>query len=205
MNVEPLEKYLKGDNIEIYNKIISLFPKDGWLIAGGAARQIFLNERLGSTDIDFYFSSIDSYDAQYHRLYRQIGVPHRSGNAATFYLDNTQVQLVAKIYSDTPKEIFDTYDMTCCMFAITNNLIYFTDEAREHALGKWIVLSTPIKENYIRRIGKYLRKGYCPLCMVSQGVLLDFLAYANSYESWNNTEPDAAEILDGYFGTDIRY
>ena len=50
---EPVEKYLTDNNRDLYNKlkllVVNMPP-----MAGGAARQIFTGEQLGSTDIDFW-------------------------------------------------------------------------------------------------------------------------------------------------------
>ena len=183
MFTEPLDKYLKGDNIEIYaslKRIIS-YP---FLIGGGAARQIFLNERLGSTDIDIY---TDGY--YYGKIYYWIKkntIIASTSNSYTFNIDGLKIQLIKKIQTLNPLSLFNTYDFTCCMFAVgSNGYIYYTDLAKEHALGKWLYIAN--NENYTySRIGKYLKKGYAPLCPISQSIFVEFVEYCNQYRVPND-------------------
>ncbi len=176
MLVEPLEKYLKK-NTEKYNQVRSVISEG--IIAGGAARQIFVGEEFGSTDIDFYFPNWGIEDAWNNNLYIQGYRQYHNSQKAIGY-DNifgTKCQLVKK-YSEDPQEIVNSFDLTCCMFAIKADQIYYTEEAAEHSLKKIMVFSKYEKANDpYRRVGKYLKKGFVPSCHHSQDILQEFLKY----------------------------
>jgi hypothetical protein len=174
---EPLENYIKGNNARIYNNI---FGDIGYpfIIGGGSARQIFLNEDFGSTDIDIYMI-IGNFDDIYAEFQKQGKVISSTSNAITFELnEGIKIQLIRKVYTLDPCQLFSTYDFSCCMFAIKDNYIYYTDLAKDHALNKWLYI-VHNKNINLARIGKYLLKGYTPLCLISQQIFVDFINYGN--------------------------
>jgi hypothetical protein len=175
MLVEPLEKYLKHNEARYYE--IRRVIGEG-IIAGGAARQIFLGEDFGSTDVDFYFSSRGLWDAWYRNLNRGYDRYHRSHKAAGFMVEDTKCQLIQTHFSSNPQEIFDSFDLTCCMFAIKDHELYYTEEAAEHASKKMMVFKhyDNSRDPY-KRVGKYLKKGFIPSCLHSEKILQEFLQY----------------------------
>ncbi len=189
MLVEPLEKYLK-DNRNIYETVRRYLPEG--IIAGGAARQIFLGEKFGSTDVDFYFPTWGIWNDWASNFYGQGYKRYsRTRNAEGYliFLEQIKLQLISITYSDTPQEIFDTFDFTCCMFAIKDDKLYFTEEAVEHATKKMLVVYKESNANDLyRRIGKYLRKGYFPSCPISNAALEDFLKYIDECKITKDNE-----------------
>lgn len=92
--VEELYKYLKDTNVAIYNRIREVIPEG--IIAGGAARQIFLNEPFGSTDIDFYMPTIlDRRDVS-NRLIQNYECYAETRNAVGYLIDGIKCQLIKK-------------------------------------------------------------------------------------------------------------
>ena len=176
MLVEPVDKYLK-DNREIYTQIRWNIPEG--IIAGGAARQIFLNEAFGSTDVDIYFPDFSAHGAWYTNHYRRGFEKYSNTNNASGYLiDDIKCQLVKAIYTDDPRRIFDSFDLTCCMFAIKDDQIYYTEEAAEHATKKLMVFAKESNaKNIYKRVEKYLRKGFVPSCPISMKIFLEFIQY----------------------------
>lgn len=188
MIIEPLEKYLKH-NTELYENVRRIVSEG--IIAGGAARQIFLGEQFGSTDVDFYFPTFGIFDAWSSNLCRQGYRVYSSTSKAQGYeivsLNDIKLQLIATVFSDNSQEIFDTYDFTCCMFAIKDTQIYYTEEAAEHARKKQLVLQN--KDNsrdLYNRVGKYLKKGYFPSCDTTFNVFADFIKYIDEYKIWDD-------------------
>ncbi len=209
MLVEPLEKYLKS-NTEKYNQTRRVISEG--IIAGGAARQIFLEEQFGSTDIDFYFSNWGIWDAWQNNLTRNGYSEYHSSRKARGFenIFGTKCQLIKTIYSDNPQEIFNTFDFTCCMFAIKEDHLYFTTEAAEHATNKMLVVADSSNYSY-GRIGKYIRKGFFPSCPLSSGIFDEFVKYVHECKTENflfgptwDTIPELEEKIEsifvGFFG-----
>lgn len=198
MIIEPVDKYLTNENLRLFTHITTLLPEA--IIAGGAARQIFLGEKLGSTDIDLYFPNSISYEgAALYFLNNRFKRYHRSDNAEGFYIEyegQNKAQLIRKTFTANPQEIFDSFDLTCCMFAIKNDEIYYTEQAAEHAQKKLMVFVNPDKStNRYRRMGKYLKKGYAPSCPISQDILGEFLQYLEEYEVPDPTKENPRSLF----------
>lgn len=107
-----------------------------------------------------------------------------------------------KSYTHNVEDIFDTYDFECCKFAIIDGIIFFTEEAREDALGKWLRIAYKNNPYLYPRVGKYLKKGYTPKCETSLGIFNEFCSYV---QGWEIYDPKlAAEQHDIIFGGGYR-
>jgi hypothetical protein len=202
---EPLEHYLKGNNARIYNNI---FGDIGYpfIIGGGSARQIFLNEDFGSTDIDIYTRI--NFGNIYAEFQKQGKVISNTANSITFELnERIKVQLIRKIYTLDPCYLFSTYDLSCCMFAIKDNYIYYTDLAKDHSLNKWLYIVHSDGNNLASRVGKYLLKGYTPLCPISQQIFVDFIDYGvkAGFDTDDMFAPSIEDTFREFFGISGDY
>jgi hypothetical protein len=202
MIVETVDNFLTEKNRPLYERITNLFPEA--IIAGGSARQIYLNEEFGSTDIDLY-----------HTNYANIGRAYVAGVvyklvshtiwARTYLIDGIKVQLMGTPYRDI-QSLFDTFDFSCCMFAISpDELMYTYPFAITDAKGKWlqIVNKQLNSEKQAKRIGKYLKKGYLPKCGDTMNVYSEFLKFAE--ECYTNKgdylhTKDPTQIFKCFFG-----
>lgn len=200
------------------------------IIAGGAARQIYLGEVFGSTDIDCYNANYREQATIWDNHFRFIpGNPNANitRNAFNFLFYDNKIQLVKKIYTDNIEELFNSFDFACCMFAIKGDKLYYTEKAAEDAIHKWITVINPPKilkgidfagasyefceeNNLNSRVGKYLKKGYIPHCEYSLMVLEDCLKHCNGYQPlfldfFDNRpeikhEVSITELFDSFFG-----
>ena len=190
---EPISNYLTDRNKELYTYFANIAKEYNAIIAGGSARQIFLDEKFGSTDIDLYFSSM-KYFLSFRSIYRNV-IEKSSSYATTYIINNIKVQII-KITPGNKNiyRIFDTYDFYCCRFAIYNDTIFYTHRAKKDALNK--VFSSTHNENYPDneldlwtfeapkdyRLLKYYLKGYEPgnhYCQVAFSKLIRNLLITN--------------------------
>lgn len=215
MIVKPIEDFLTDENRETYYTIAETFK--GAIIAGGSARQIFLGEKFGSTDIDIYFPSYEVL--RQNNIYRTVFAKVTS-KSLTFNVNNLTIQIIKGKFL-IPEAIFNTYDFTCCCFAIKDNLLYYTKEAEEHALKKRMVFTDQDISNHnhpYQRVRKYLDKGYVPSCDLSLQLFENFLLWwienqknkEQEDTSWlfiNFKDATIKEIYDAYFGSleDMEY
>src|SRR6266849_2526322 len=157
--LQSLEIYKGFSNYYKLQQIQHYFP--GIIIGGGAARQVFLNEEFGSTDIDIYHSTPMDQALNTHDL-SPFPDYMLTANAYNFKYCGMKVQLIRKIYTTNIEELFNSYDFACCMFAIKDNYIYYTEQAVEDATHKWLNVINLDKDTLHQRVGKYLKKGYIP-------------------------------------------
>lgn len=147
-----------------YESIKPLLRQFNAVLAGGAARQLYLNDgSFGSTDVDLYFfNNKDKYNIK--RCLLKAGKEKRASEYAKTFMYK---DLLLQIVDDRPNSIenlFSTYDFYCCMFAIVNNKIVYPKEAFEDVLSKTL-RDNNYSKYYIKdyRILKYvLKKGYEP-------------------------------------------
>lgn len=149
-----------------YESIKPLLRQFNVLLAGGAARQLFLNDgSFGSTDVDLYFfNNKDKYNIK--RCLLKAGKEKRASEyAKTFMYKDLLLQIVDDRHNSID-QLFSTFDFYCCMFAIVNNKIVYPKEAFEDVLSKTLrnnqnpIMSYGVKDY---RILKYvLKKGYEP-------------------------------------------
>lgn len=174
MKIESLLNYLKGDNLALFRAVRERLPYG--YIAGGAARQIFFNEKLGSTDIDIYCSNDDEFFNLASSLITYVRV--QTSHTLKFEMFNTTIQIVKSIHAPIT-EIFDTFDLSCCMFACDDQYMYFTDQAVEDATNKNIrfVNNQDDLDNKVARMGKYLKKGYKPADQFSEETFKEFILW----------------------------
>lgn len=216
MIVEPVSNYLKTNEV-LYREIMALVP--GTMIAGGAARQIFLHEEFGSTDIDIYCPDMATRALLIRRL--QAFRRKVSSKAHTFHVDTSvkkiELQIIKSIYT-LPQNIFMDFDLTCCCFAIKDDRIYYTKEAKEHSINKRMFFQHQEPGQHLYpylRFRKYLEKGFIPTCDLSLDIFKDFLLWYVENEKCRESdngddflfyakfEKDTpiSEIYDAFFGS----
>jgi hypothetical protein len=143
-----------------WNKVKSLLKGVPFVIAGGAARQLFLDEKFGSTDIDIYPTKDNL--GKLLEIARLKASKNKYGNADTFKYKALTIQI---IQINTPynsiEDIFNTFDLHCCCMATDGQYLYFTEEAERDATSKYMRLTGNEKEPDIYRLMKYwMGKGY---------------------------------------------
>lgn len=167
MNILTKDLFLsKKNNLKLYNAIIKNLSMAGWAIAGGAARQIFFDEDFGSTDIDIFALSSENRRAIRNNLSLLAEDIKHSAYATTFHISFNnrliKLQLVGEDWQrKTIKEIFELFDLHCCMFAINGNTIYYTEKAETDAINKIMNLYMLDGDKSKAHMLKYwLYKGY---------------------------------------------
>lgn len=171
MNILPLEF-----THPVYNILKLLLDIYKGIIAGGAARQIFLTqkeivrekENFGNTGIDIFFTSLfyrNKFSSAIGKFAKRSYDNAGSGkHAETFIYNGIKIQVINNTYKDI-SAIFEDFDFTCCQFAIMGNSIFYTELAEEDAINKILRYNNlPIRAIKDKRIIKYvLMKGYTPI------------------------------------------
>lgn len=165
---KPLEHFLQSN----------FYGAKQCFIAGGAARHLF-DSSFKFPDIDLYVmgSKIDRHQVA-HELRNYVANQIRSNVSITYkrdvptiILDNddsAEIQVIAFKEVNSIEELFDSYDFTCCQFALFGNTLMYTPEAQEDTLNRELVWTKEAKfnefgyniETRFWRIQKYLQKGF---------------------------------------------
>ena len=145
------------------------------VIAGGAAREAFLNKDFGSNDIDIYFPNHNLGELFFEVMYKSNRTSHyqyhdtvpNGYRAKNFRLnDGTKIQIIYDVHP-TIKSIFSTFDFTCCQFAIKDDTLYYTPQAIIDTMTKKLVATNNQCIKDYRLIKYVLLKGFDP------GILFD--------------------------------
>jgi hypothetical protein len=167
MNSELLVNYFEVRH-ETYQTIRAALKMTSGIIAGGSAREAFLNEGFGSNDIDIYFPQEHLGKVFFELLHKQSKTVHHPYDyvkyykATNFFLkDGTKIQCILGQYLHI-EDIFNSFDFTCCQFAIKDDMIYYTSEAIEDTMNKKLVSTGNEKIKDYRLIKYVLLKGFNP-------------------------------------------
>jgi len=153
------------DNIPTSSKrLLNKLPKlEGAWIAGGAARELFLEKEF-ENDVDIFFKDKRTSDHWYDTMKRKGYNGKRTAYAVTFTvpdgINSIDVQLVDWNYWDNIKDLFDDFDFTICQIAYDENGFYHSAEA-VRALVKNELHFNKIKSGVggVQRMIKYANKG----------------------------------------------
>jgi hypothetical protein len=152
----------------------------GPFLAGGAARRVLQNEKLGynklsdvpnNGDIDIFFkndeqmkesclSLIDKYELETLEV-TDNAVTYRIRYEDLYY----NLQFIYKYYPSTVKELFDSFDLTVCQIALCSEYILITEQALKDLENRILRFNSkrPVTyDNYPERILKYIEYGFTP-------------------------------------------
>lgn len=104
-------------SLELYRqRLKSPIVFEGSWIAGGAITSVFSDQKIN--DYDYYFKDQKSFEDAIHSCYDAnmwcCSITHR---AVTFKSYDDTIQLMLFDWFNSPSEIFDAFDFTCCMGA----------------------------------------------------------------------------------------
>lgn len=160
---EPL-KNLPSTYKEV-NNICNMFDAT---IGGGAARQLYLGEDFGSTDVDLYFFNRTNayrakrwFDQEYPRLEHHDTINY----APTYKVKDITYQIIHKFLPPTVEILFESFDFYCCCFAVTpGNIMHYLQEATEDVEIKQLRCNSysPARPQDHRIVKYVMQKGYMP-------------------------------------------
>ena len=201
----------------VTDKVWKFFKEAGVIIAGGAITSVFTNKDVN--DIDVYFKSEkhlfqtlaaifgeDDYTPDHmFEILEEFNLIYNSKSQRTLmFMDaetDQHIQFMSFRYFNNAKEIFDSFDYTCCMGAYdcaTERFILHEDFLKHNA-QKYLKFHTgtayPIMS--LMRVDKYRDKGYD----ISKTELLRVIGTCMSLDidSWK----DAKEHIGGMYGYDL--
>ena len=131
-----------------------------WL-CGGAARAYVMNTPFH--DMDFMFRDADLLDDFYdHLIELGAAVTHRRSNLIELRLDKVVIQLAFYAYYDSPEDVINDFDFTCCKFALDHKLkVYYDVADRRDAVDKRLRIQSLKYPLFImQRLAKYTKDGY---------------------------------------------
>jgi hypothetical protein len=150
---------------EYLGDILDILENSNAFIAGGAIRSIFCGEDI--SDIDVYFRTKEdalNFIIEVSVLSTSIFISEKSYTSYHAGDKNLCIQSIYFDYFDSPKEIFDSFDFTCCMGAYDtkDGEFYFNDRFLADNCKKEIHINSGTKFPIISlsRIIKYQKKGY---------------------------------------------
>lgn len=154
--------------------VLSVLPKDKFIVGGGAVRDLYCFNNKIPNDIDLFFRNEDDYfevkkaieESYSTAKFKNSSDFNTTYECASLNKDGTidfevKIQLIkAKWYKDI-KELFESFDFTLCQFATDFKKIYFAEHSVKDAISKKIVVNNieyPVSS--FRRYLKYISQGY---------------------------------------------
>lgn len=173
MNRNEINK-LKGlMNEDVYD----LLKHSGAIIAGGAITSLFTNKEVN--DIDVYLPSqravvdviASAMNEEEFTSYGTIGIGKmffsNMSNKSVLFVDSvtrTKIQLITFKYFNTPEEIFETFDFTCCMgaFVMETEEFVFHPDFFKHCSQRYLKFNPNTSFPLVSalRVNKYKDKGF---------------------------------------------
>lgn len=167
---DPMTKEIfpSADDMTIIDIIEPTMANGPW-IAGGACIHWLSNPYVsvsGITDIDVYVKDTDQLNFLRQKILTSSryssSLVSNTGNAVTFKIvgPKTWIVQIIKVHTgNTPAEVLDDFDIQACKIITDGHNIYAEPNALDDAANKIIRINN-IKEDSVRRITKYLMKGY---------------------------------------------
>lgn len=138
--------------------------RPGVYLAGGAIRSEFDGTKVDDYDLFFasklHFAEMDAeLTGKYPEKFR---CPQ--GNLITYDVDGAKVQLIGKLYHNSPEALIRSFDFTASQFARDGSgRLFQGKQSAADAVAKILrlnALTYPVAT--LKRIGKYIAKGYKP-------------------------------------------
>jgi len=190
--IELEEKLMQGHRPDV------LVPEGCW-VAGGAVRSWFTGEKTSDIDV---FAKDEKTLLSFASANNLNEVVQEAEKLIT-YKYSPPVQLIKRYYPDVEATL-DSFDFVICQFAWDGKKIYTTQEAIVSTLRKHLGVHKIQKEfalDSLRRMVKYVKKGYTP-CM---GTLRDVALVFQSIEKKEEIENQLQYYPNGAVRKIIRW
>ena len=183
----------------------------GCIIAGGAITSVFTNTEIN--DYDIYFRSKEDFTKIFQEIYEQYGdyTPEYdlgfdeaiaavvTSKALLLFNGDTKIQFIVNDFYQTPEQIFEHFDFSCCMGALTmqDEKFVLHDNFLKHNAQKYLHFNPKTLFPLVSalRVDKYNKKGYS----ISKAQMLKVLCAVNAknIDSWDKL----IDELGGLYGT----
>lgn len=154
-------KYQNPDILYYFNQYIFKYLGDvACWVAGGSVREFFTEAKIeDDTDIDIFFPSIDEYNKVFNILHNDLNIETLHG--CIIKVNGKKLHLIKNFFFNSPEEIIDNFDFTVCSVVIDKENIYKYCDFDSDNLNRKLVIKSYIKPlNTLKRVLKYIRKGY---------------------------------------------
>jgi hypothetical protein len=102
--------------------VVPLSSSGPW-VAGGAVMKTLINQPL-DTDVDVWFNNAKQFDKAYKLMEAEFKRVKETNWAATFEVNEFEVQLIAKGFYQTAEMLISEFDITVCQFAWDGTKLY---------------------------------------------------------------------------------
>lgn len=205
-------------------KLKSAFPEGLWtalaehgcIIAGGAITSVFTNAEIN--DYDIYFRSKEDFTKIFKEVYREYeyggngygdleyDLTYSDGIAAIvtkkallLFQGNAKIQFIVNAFYETPEDIFDHFDFTCCMGALRmqDETFVLHEDFLKHNAQKYLSFNPGTLYPLVSalRANKYKDRGYT----ISKSQMLRILLAVNAKEI--DTWEVLMDEMGGMYGT----
>lgn len=145
---------------------------NGCIIAGGAPLAIYQCESKHIKDWDLYFDSNESRE-EAAKILMRLGFEEIVDTklSLTYAKEPIVIQLVKSNF-ESVESVFQSFDFHVCCFAIEDNALIFTSEAKRDAEKKLININSIKRPGaLIGRIARYGAKGFRPTTRCSWEIM----------------------------------
>ncbi len=183
----------------------------GCIIAGGAITSVFTNTEIN--DYDIYFRSKEDFTKIFQEIYEQYGdyTPEYdlgfdeaiaavvTSKALLLFKGDTKIQFIVNDFYQTPEQIFEHFDFSCCMGALTmqDETFVLHEDFLKHNAQKYLSFNPATLYPLVSalRVQKYKDKGY----NISKAQMLRVLLAVNAKDisSWEVL----LDEIGGMYGT----
>ena len=183
----------------------------GCIIAGGAITSVFTNTEIN--DYDIYFRSKEDFTKIFQEIYHEyyddtleydLGFYDVTASVVTkkallLFHGEAKIQFIVNDFYQTPEQIFEHFDFSCCMGALTmqDEKFVLYDNFLKHNAQKYLHFNPKTLFPLVSalRVDKYSKKGYS----ISKAQMLKVLCAVNAknIDSWDKL----IDELGGLYGT----
>lgn len=201
------------------NKLKKGFPSSLWealadhgcIIAGGAITSVFTNTEIN--DYDIYFRSKEDFTKIFKEIYHDyydgtldfdLGFPDAIVSVVTkkallLFHEESKIQFIVNDFYQTPEQIFEHFDFTCCMGALKmqDETFVLHEDFLKHNAQKYLSFNPATLYPLVSalRVQKYKDKGY----NISKSQMLRVLCAVNKKEI--NDWVTLMDEVGGLYGT----
>lgn len=137
---------------------------EGCWLAGGAVLAIYCGNLDNIKDWDLFFEN-EQVLLEVKKELENIGFneTEKSEFSISFVKNNTMAQLINKFYYEEPINIFSSFDISVCCFAIEDDILVYTKQAKKDVETRTMNFVYTENPSYcIKRIARYAIKGFLP-------------------------------------------
>lgn len=153
---------LTNEQSAIVSAASYFMPKGAW-VAGGALTSVYTGKPIN--DVDMYFDGRESFEDAIRCAYDDgLWCVAKTSRAVTFAYGNSIIQLMHFKWFDSAAAIFDSFDFTCCMAAMSceTKEVVMHDDFLKHASQRFLKFhsGTAFPFGTVARVLKYQKRGY---------------------------------------------